>query len=68
MPEREVFTVKGKAVVHGVFDLTGRNAARVAGLRVEDGLLKKNALFRVIRGGETVCGSKRRAGGGGLPW
>jgi hypothetical protein len=54
MPAEEVVSVKGRAVVHAVFELGGRNAHTVAGLKVEDGTLKRGGEYRVVRKGDVV--------------
>lgn len=64
IPPTQQETIHGKATVQAVFDMTGKNAGRIAGLMVNDGVLyldksskESGALdceYRVVRNGEVI--------------
>ena len=49
-PEKEV--IEGHALVRAVFGI--RRRGRIAGCQVSDGVLRRGALVRVVRDGESV--------------
>lgn len=59
LPPKEVEEVLGEATVLQQFDVNeGRKKVPVAGCRCTTGLLKRNAMFRLIRGNETIYEGK----------
>lgn len=55
LPAKEVEEELGRATVLKQFDINeGRKKVPVAGCRCTDGVLKRSALFRVIRNGEII--------------
>merc|ERR1711879_262808 len=73
LPKREVEKLHGHAVVEAVFELTGKNAGIIAGLKVNEGTLykkicpssKSEVCYRVLREGtvveaQLIAGSLRR--------
>lgn len=59
LPPKEVEEELGKATVLKQFDISeGRKKVPVAGCRCTEGVLKRSALFRVIRNGEIIYDGK----------
>lgn len=59
LPSKEVEQVLGEATVLQQFEINeGRRKVPVAGCRCISGLLKKSAMFKLIRDGETIYEGK----------
>lgn len=59
LPPKEVEEVLGQASVLQQFDINvGRKKVPVAGCRCSSGILKRNAMFRLIRNGEEIYEGK----------